>query len=132
MKRTLLLGATLALGVGAGLTTQFVVAQQAASSPQELIHEPLVGGVYDEMIMALPPNAGISWHIRQDAHEIGYVREGAVKAQLDRGPVRVFKAGEGFHIDANRGQAETSGAKVLVVRLEPTDTPVMQMVVPHD
>ena len=135
MQRTLILGAALALGVGAGLATQFVIAQQAASPQRELIHEPLVGGamIISSYTQATrPPNASISRHIRQDAHEIGYVLEGAIKVRLDKGPERVFKAGEGFHIDANRGQAEASGAKVLVIRLEPTDTPVMQMVVPHD
>jgi quercetin dioxygenase-like cupin family protein len=88
------------------------------------------------MIMAeatLPPNANVPWHIHQDAHEIAYVLEGAIKVQLDKGGERVVKAGEGFHIDANlvhRGHAEASGAKVLVVRLKPKDRPIMQMV-PH-
>jgi quercetin dioxygenase-like cupin family protein len=136
MRRTLFFGAALALAFGAGLATRAVVAQQPAASPRELIHEPLVGGVYDEMIMAeatLPPNANVPWHIHQDAHEIAYVLEGAIKVQLDNGRERVVTAGEGFHIDANlvhRGQAEAGGARVLVVRLKPKDKPVMQMV-PH-
>lgn len=134
MTRTLLFSAALVLG--AGLAAPLLVAQQPAAGPKELIHEPLVGGVYDEMIMAeatLPPNANVPWHIHQDAHEIAYVLEGAIKVQLDKGGERVVKAGEGFHIDANlvhRGQAEASGAKVLVVRLKPKDRPIMQMV-PH-
>ena len=121
----------------AGLATQRVIAQQPAAAANELIHEPLVGGIYDEMIMAqatLPPNASVPWHIHQDAHEIAYVLEGAIKVQLDKGTERVIKVGEGFHIDANlvhRGQAGASGARVLVVRLKPKDKPVMEMV-PHD
>ena len=137
MKRTLLIGAALALALGAGLVTQSVVeAQQAATLPKELMHEPLVGGIYEDLIMAeasLPANAGVPWHIHQDAHEIGYVLEGAIKVQLDKGLERVIKAGEGFHIDANlvhRGQAGPSGVKVLVIRLKPKDKPIMQMV-PH-
>ena len=136
MKQTLFFGAALALAFGAGVATRSVVAQQPAASPKELMHEPLVGGVYDEMIMAeatLPPNASVPWHIHQDGHEIAYVLEGAIKVQLDKGPERVVKAGGGFHIDANlvhRGQAAASGAKVLVVRLKPKDKPVMQMVQP--
>jgi quercetin dioxygenase-like cupin family protein len=134
MTRTLLFGAAFVLG--AGLAVPLLVAQQPAAAPPELIHEPLVGGVYDEMIMAeatLPPNANVPWHIHQDAHEIAYVLEGAIRVQLDHGRERVIKAGEGFHIDANlvhRGQAEASGAKVLVVRLKPKDKPVMHTV-PH-
>jgi quercetin dioxygenase-like cupin family protein len=125
-----------ALAFGASLATQLVVAQQPAAAPKELIHEPLVGGVYDEMIMAeatLAPNASVPWHIHQDAHEIAYVLEGAIRVQLDKRRERVVKAGEGFHIDANlvhRGRAEAGGAKVLVVRLKPKDKPVTQMV-PH-
>jgi quercetin dioxygenase-like cupin family protein len=113
-----------------------VGAQQAATPPKELLHEPLVGGIYEELIVAeanLAPNAGVPWHIHQDAHEIGYVLEGAIKVQLDKGPERVITAGERFHIDANlvhRGQAGPSGVKVLVVRLKPKDKPIMQMV-PH-
>jgi quercetin dioxygenase-like cupin family protein len=124
MKRPLLFGAALVLAAG------------LAIPPKELIHEPLVGGVYDEMIMAeatLPPNANVPWHFHQDAHEIAYVLAGAIEVQLDKGRERVVKAGEGFHIDANlvhRGQAGAGGAKVLVVRLKPKDKPVMQMV-PH-
>jgi quercetin dioxygenase-like cupin family protein len=134
MKRPLLFGAALVLA--AGLAIPVVVGQQTAVSPKELIHEPLVGGVYDEMIMAeatLPPNANVPWHFHQDAHEIAYVLAGAIEVQLDKGRERVVKAGEGFHIDANlvhRGQAGAGGAKVLVVRLKPKDKPVMQMV-PH-
>ena len=137
MKRTLFFGAALALAFGGGLVARSVVgAQQAATSPKELMHEPLVGGIYEELIMAeakLAPNAGVTWHIHQDAHEIGYVLEGAIKVQIDKGPERLVKAGEAFHIDANvvhRGQAGPSGTKVLVVRLKPKDKPIMQMV-PH-
>jgi quercetin dioxygenase-like cupin family protein len=132
----LLFGAAFALQLGAGLVSLLVVAQQPAVAPTELIHEALAGGVYDEMIMAeatLPPNAAVPWHIHQDAHEIAYVLEGAIKVQLDEGPERVVEVGEGFHVDANlvhRGRAGASGAKVLVVRLKPKDEPVMQMV-PH-
>jgi quercetin dioxygenase-like cupin family protein len=134
MRPALLFGAALALG--AGLATHLVLAQQPAAAPKELIREPLVGGVYEEMIMAeatLAPNADVPWHIHQDAHEIAYVLEGAIKVQLDKGRERVVRAGEGFHIDANlvhRGQADASGAKVLVVRLKPKDKPIMHMV-PH-
>ena len=135
MKPTLLFAAALALAFGAGLATRSVVgAQQAATPPKELMHEPLVGGIHEDLIMveaSLAPNAGVPWHIHQDAHEIGYVLEGAIKVQLDKGAERVIKAGEGFHIDANvvhRGQAGASGVKVLVVRLKPKDKPIMQMV----
>ena len=134
MKRALLFGAALALSFGAGPASWLVVAQQPATSPPELLHEPLVGGVYDEMIMAVatvPPNGSVPWHIHQDAHEIAYVLEGAIMVRLDEGPERLVKAGEGFHVNANvvhRGWAEASGAKVLVVRLKPKDKPVTQMV----
>jgi quercetin dioxygenase-like cupin family protein len=142
MKPHLLFGAALALALGAGLAAPLLIAQppvaspQPAAAPKELIHEPLVGGVYDEMIMAeatLPPNASVPWHIHEDAHEIAYVLEGAIRLEFDNGREHVVEAGEGFHIDANlvhRGEAEASGAKVLVVRLKPKDAPIMRMV-PH-
>jgi quercetin dioxygenase-like cupin family protein len=59
------------------------------------------------------------------------VLEGAVKVQFDKQPDRVFKAGEGFHINANvvhRGVGEASGGKLLVVRIKPKDKPAMQPV----
>ena len=127
-----------ALAVGLGLAIPLVAAQQPAPAPKELIHAPLIGGVYEEMIMAeatVAPNARVPWHIHQDAHEIAYVLEGTIKVQLDNGPEREFKAGEGFHIDANlvhRGQAGTIGARVLVVRLKPKDAPITQMVTHTD
>jgi len=134
MKRAMLFGAALTLTLGVGLASQLVVAQQPAAAPPELLHEPLVGGVYDELIMAVatvPPNGSVPWHIHQDAHEIAYVLEGAIKVQLDKEPERLVNAGEAFHINANvvhRGWAEANGAKVLVVRLKPKDRPVTQMV----
>jgi quercetin dioxygenase-like cupin family protein len=138
MKRTLLLGAALALAFGAGLATQSMVgAQSPAPPPVEIIkEEPLVGGTSDNMAMqvvTLGPNAASPWHIHPDGHEISYVLEGAVKVEIDKQPGRVYKAGEGFHINANvvhRGVGEASGGKLLVVRIKPKDKPIMQPV-PH-
>jgi mannose-6-phosphate isomerase-like protein (cupin superfamily) len=69
--------------------------------------------------------------IHPDGHEISYVFEGAIKVQIDKQPDRVFKAGEGFHINANvahRGVGEASGGKLLAVRIKPKDKPIMQPV----
>jgi quercetin dioxygenase-like cupin family protein len=137
MKRTLLLGAALALAFGAGLATQSMVgAQQTPITSKTVMQEPLVGGIYEEMMMqevSFQPNAGVPWHIHPDGHEIAYVLEGAIKLQVDKQPDRIVKAGEGLHMNANvihRGQAEASGAKLLIVRLKPKDKPVMQPVQP--
>jgi len=135
MKRTLLLGAALALAFGTGLATQSMVgAQQPAIASNDIIHEPLVGGVYDEMYMqlvTLGPNAPTPWHIHPDGHEISYVLEGSVKVEVDKQADRVYKAGEGFHINANvvhRGIGGESGGKLLIVRLKPKDKPIAQPV----
>src|SRR6201999_1265191 len=105
MKRSFLLGATLALAFGAGLATQSMVGAQAPSPPTDIVkEEPLVGGNAENMIMqvvTIPPNGASPWHIHPDAHEISYVLEGAVKVQIDKQPDHVYKAGEGFHINAN-------------------------------
>jgi quercetin dioxygenase-like cupin family protein len=135
MKRTLLLGAALTLAFGAGLATQSMVgAQQQPIAAKTVMQEPLVGGTYEEMLMqevTFQPHAGVPWHIHPDGHEIAYVLEGAIKLQVDGQPDRVVKAGEGLHANSNvvhRGEAEESGAKLLIVRLKPKDKPVMQTV----
>lgn len=103
--------------------------------PVEVVkEEPLVGGTSDNMVMqvvSLAPNAASPWHIHPDGHEISYVLEGAVKVEIDKQPGHVYKAGEGFHINANvvhRGVGEASGGKLLVVRIKPKDKPIMQPV----
>jgi quercetin dioxygenase-like cupin family protein len=137
MKRTLLLGTALALAFGAGLATQSMVgAQQQPINAKTVMDEPLVGGIYEQLLMqevSFQPGAGVPWHIHPDGHEIAYVLEGALKLQVDGQPDRVLKAGEALHMNANvvhRGQAEAGGAKLLIVRLKPKDKPVMQTV-PH-
>jgi quercetin dioxygenase-like cupin family protein len=135
MKRTLLAAAALALAFAAGATTQSVVrAQQPAVSSTDVMHDPLVGGVAEDMYMqvvVLGPNSATPWHIHPDGHEISYVLEGAVKIQVDNQADHVYKAGEGFHVNANlvhRGVAEASGGKLLIVRLKPKDKPIAQVV----
>ena len=137
MRRTLLLGAGLALAFGAGLATQSMVGAQAPAGPVDVIkEEPLVGGTSDNMVMqvvTLGPNAASPWHIHPDGHEISYVLEGAVKVEIDKQGGHVYKAGEGFHVNANvvhRGVGEASGGKILVVRIKPKDKPIMQPVQP--
>ena len=137
MKRTLLLGAGLALAFGAGLATQSMVGAQAPTPPVDVVkEEPLVGGNSENMVMqvvTLGPNAASPWHIHPDGHEISYVLEGAVKVEIDKQGGHVYKAGEGFHINANivhRGVGEASGGKLLVVRIKPKDKPIMQPVTP--
>src|SRR5712672_280765 len=132
MKRILLLGAAIALAFGAGLATQSIVgAQQQPITSKTVMDDPLVGGIYEQMLMqevSFQPGAGVPWHIHPDGHEIAYVLEGAIKLQVDGQPDRVLKPGEGLHMNANvvhRGQAEPSGAKLLIVRLKPKDKPVM-------
>ena len=135
MKRTLLLGAALALAFGAGLATQSIVsAQQPAPTAKTLMDEPLVGGTYEQLLMqevSLQPNTNVPWHIHPDAHEITYVLEGQVTLKLDGQPDHAFKAGDGLHINANvphAAQAGPNGAKLLIVRTKPKDKPVMQPV----
>ena len=140
MKRTLLLGAAVALAFGAGLATQSIVGAQTAPpappapSAKTLMDEALVGGTYEQMLMqevTFQPGAGAAWHIHPDGHEIAYVLEGAIKVWVDKNPERIVKAGEGLHMNANvphRALAEPSGAKLLIVRLKPKDKPVMTTV----
>lgn len=135
MKRTLLLGASLALAFAAGLATHSIVsAQQPAPTAKTLMDEPLVGGTYEQLLMqevSLQPNTNVPWHIHPDAHEITYVLEGEVTLKLDGQPDHPFKAGEGLHLNANvphAAQAGPNGAKLLIVRVKPKDKPVMQPV----
>lgn len=135
MKRTLLLGAALALAFATGLATQSIVgAQQAAPAAKTLMDEPLVGGRYEQLLMqevSLQPNASVPWHIHPDGHEITYVLDGEVTLKLDGQPDHAFKAGDGLHINANvphAAQAGPKGAKLLIVRVKPKDKPVMQPV----
>jgi quercetin dioxygenase-like cupin family protein len=137
MKRTLLLGAALALAFGAGLATQSMVGAQtapAAPTVKGLLDEALVGGTFEQVMMqevTLQPNAPVPWHIHPDGHEVSFVMEGALKLKVDKQPDRTLKAGEAFHVNANvphSGVAEASGAKLLVIRLKPKDKPVAQPV----
>jgi len=135
MKRTLLLGAALALAFGAGIATQSMVsAQQQPVSAKTLIDEPLVGGTYDQMLMqevSLQANANVPWHIHPDGHEITYVLEGEVTLKRDGQPDHALKPGDGLHINPNiphAAQAGPNGAKLLIVRTKPKDKPVMQPV----
>lgn len=135
MRRTLLLGAALALAVGAGLASQSIVsAQQPAPTPKTVMDEPLVGGTYEQLLMqevSLQANANVPWHIHPDAHEITYVLEGEVILKLDGKPDHPYKAGEGLHLNANvphAAQAGPNGAKLLIVRTKPKDKPIMQPV----
>jgi quercetin dioxygenase-like cupin family protein len=111
-----------------------VGAQQQPITAKTVMDDPLVGGTYEQMLMqevSFQPGAGVPWHIHPDGHEIAYVLEGAIKLQVDGQPDRVLKPGEGLHMNANvvhRGQAEASGAKLLIVRLKPKDKPVMTTV----
>jgi quercetin dioxygenase-like cupin family protein len=139
MKRTLLLGAAVALAFGAGLATQSMVgAQQPAATSVDVVkEEPLVGGNSEHMIMqlvTLAPNAPTPWHIHPDGHEISYVLEGSVKVEIDKQGAKTYKAGEGFHINSNvvhRGiGGEGNGGKLLIVRLKPKDKPAAQPVQP--
>jgi len=135
MKRPLLLGAALALAFGVGLAVQSMVGAQTPTPPVEVIkEEPLAGGTSDNMIMqvvTLAPNAATPWHIHPDGHEISYVLEGSVKVEIDKQGDHAYKAGQGFHINANvvhRGVGGEGGGKLLIVRLKPKDKPVMQPV----
>jgi quercetin dioxygenase-like cupin family protein len=138
MKRTMLLGAALALALGAGLATQSMVGAQAPAAapptPKTLMDEALIGGTYEQVLMqevSLAPNLNVPWHIHPDAHEITYVMDGEVKLLLEGKPDRVFKAGEGLHLNANvphAAQAGPNGAKLLIVRVKPKDKPIMQPV----
>ena len=137
MKRTLLLGAALALAFGAGLATQSIVgAQTQPINAKTVMDEPLIGGTYEQMLMqevSFQPGAGVPYHIHPDGHEIAYVLEGELKLQVDKQPDRMLKVGEGLHMNANvihRGEAGPNGAKLLIVRLKPKDKPVMQAVQP--
>src|SRR5262249_46358094 len=134
MKRTLLLGAALALAFGAGLATQSIVSAQQPAAPvaKTVMDEALVGGTYEQVLMqevSLAPSLNVPWHIHPDAHEITYVMEGEVTLKRDGKPDHTFKAGEGLHLNANEphaAQAGPSGAKLLIVRTKPKDKPVMQ------
>jgi quercetin dioxygenase-like cupin family protein len=134
MKRTLLVGAALALAFGAGLATQSIVSAQQAPVTKTLMDEALVGGTYEQVLMqevSLPANFNVPWHIHPDAHEITYVMEGEVTLKRDGQPDKVFKAGDGLHLNANEphaAQAGPNGAKLLIVRTKPKDKPVMQPV----
>ena len=135
MKRTLLLGAALALAFGAGLATQSIVsAQQPAPTAKTVLDEPLVGGTYEQVLIqevSLQPNLNVPWHIHPDAHEITYVMEGEVTLKRDGQPDHAFKPGDGLHINPNiphAAQAGPNGAKLLIVRTKPKDKPLAQPV----
>ena len=127
------------IGLSFGLmrTTSSLPPLASPTPPVDVVkEEPLVGGNSENMVMqvvTLGPNAASPWHIHPDGHEISYVLEGAVKVEIDKQGGHVYKAGEGFHINANvvhRGVGEASGGKLLVVRIKPKDKPIMQPVTP--
>ena len=106
-------------------------------STEKLIEQALAGEEGKEVVAQtylFPPGVVLPWHIHPDAHEIAYVLEGDFTFQRAGAAPQQMKAGEADYVAPNvvhRGMNKSDKpVKLFVVRVKPTDKPLVQDVPP--
>ena len=131
-KRNSLVAAAVALAFAAGLTAgRMAGAETAPVKFSNVLQSDLQNLPGQETIvqaLEVAPGAIMPWHMHPDGHEIAYVVEGSAVLELDGQPARTFKAGEGWHIQANvphggRNGSTTEPVRLVIVRIKPKDKP---------
>ncbi len=125
MRRTrLMLVATMAAGISLGVIgTHVLNAQQTGIKRTMLMKKDLAGIEGKEAFMGtaeLAPGVAAGKHYHH-GHELGYVLEGSGVLEVEGQPPIAFKAGDTYHIDANKPHdarnTGTTPAKVLAIWL---------------
>jgi quercetin dioxygenase-like cupin family protein len=122
---------------GAGLAFAFKSEGPGAVTTEQLIAEALAGDPgkqVDARVYTFPPRTEVPWHIHPDAHEISYVIEGTLTFQQAGEAPREMTMGSADYLALNvvhRGMNNTDKpVKLFVVRIKPTDKPLVEEVPP--
>ena len=133
MKRNLVLGIVLALGVIIGATaTRLLDAQPVPVKSTDLLETDVVGMDGVEVIVSLvefAPRATTGKHTHP-GHEVAYVLEGSGISEVEGQEADVRKAGTVTYIPAkkiheSKNQSATEALKVLFFRIHPKGQPVV-------
>jgi len=90
----------------------------------------LPGTSFTSAIVSFPPGAKAVPHRHGEAFVYAYVLSGAVRSQLDDGPVKVYRTGEdwyeapGAHHKVTENVSNSKPARLLVVFISPTGAPL--------
>ena len=133
MKRNLVLGIVLTLGVIIGATaTRLLDAQPVPVKSTDLLETDVVGMDGVEVIVSLvefAPRATTGKHTHP-GHEVAYVLEGSGVSEVEGQGADVRKAGTVTYIPAKKihegkNQSATEAMKVLFFRIHPKGQPVV-------
>ena len=133
MKRNLVLGIVLTLGVIIGATTtRLLDAQPVPVKSSDLLQTDVVGMDGVEVIVSLvefAPRATTGKHTHP-GHEVAYVLEGSGVSEVEGQAADVRKAGTVTYIPAkkiheSKNQSSTEAMKVLFFRIHPKGQPVV-------
>jgi quercetin dioxygenase-like cupin family protein len=133
MKRGLILGIVLTLGVAIGSTwTRVLDAQTAPIKITNLLQADVVGMEGVEVIVTVvefAPKSTIGKHTHP-GHEVAYVLEGSGVSEVEGQPPAVRKAGTVTYIPAksvheSKNESATETMKVLYFRIHPKGQPVI-------
>jgi len=133
MKRNLVLGIVLTLGVIIGATaTRLLDAQPVPVKSTDLLETDVVGMDGVEVIVSLvefAPRATTGKHTHP-GHEVAYVLEGSGVSEVEGQGADVRKAGTVTYIPAkkiheSKNQSATEAMKVLFFRIHPKGQPVV-------
>jgi quercetin dioxygenase-like cupin family protein len=105
--------------------TGAAMAQPASRNPNAAFDLPIPnipGKSITALVVDYPPGGGTpSHHHAPSAFITGYVLEGAVRSQVDGGPVKVYRKGEyftenpGAHHQVSENASKTEPAKLLAI-----------------
>ncbi|CAN5431527.1 cupin domain-containing protein [soil metagenome] len=90
----------------------------------------LPGETFTSAIVTFPPGAKAVPHRHGEALVYAYVLSGSVRSQLDDQPAKVYRTGDdwyeapGAHHKVTENTSKTAPARLLVVFVSPTGTPL--------
>jgi quercetin dioxygenase-like cupin family protein len=133
MKRSIVLGVTLATGLAMGFgSSQYIQAQPSGYSTKQVYRGDLANLPGQEVIIYAsdwPSGFRLPWHVHPEGHELVYVVEGEQTFAVDGVGTKVVKAGEVIHTPPNVAHfgrnATDKLSKTVVIRIKEKSQPVM-------
>ena len=121
MHRIAVLACAFVLASGAALA-QNALSNRNSSTAFNLPIPNIAGKSIEALVVDYPPGGGTpAHHHAKSAFITGYVLSGAVKSQVDDGPVKIYHAGEyftenpGAHHRVSENASKTEPAKLLAI-----------------
>ena len=135
MKRNLMFGIVLTVGVIAGATgARLLAAQPVPFKATDLLKTDVVGMEGIEVVVTLvevAPRATIGKHTHP-GEEFGYLLEGSLEVQIEGKPAATLKAGDAFFVPAGTVHAAknvgSGAAKVLATYVVEKGKPLASMI----